>query len=190
MHHGNGTQDIFYDDPNVLFFSSHRKTYPGTGPITEIGGPKALGKTINVPFAKAYSDVEMVYIMDALLLPVAKEFDPELVLISAGYDAVQGDFLGGNNLSTDIYGYILHKLLPFANGKMICALEGGYNKEQTALAASSCIKTLLTGECPKPEDSKLQHKSVVDKAIELHAPHWKCLQQTTTTTTTPSEEKK
>lgn len=89
MHHGNGTQDVFYNDPSVLFISAHRKTFPGTGAATEIGSDKAKGTTINVPFAKMYSDAEMVYMMEHLVMPVAKEFDPELVLISAGFDAIQ-----------------------------------------------------------------------------------------------------
>lgn len=90
VHHGNGTQDIFYNDPNVLFFSSHRSFYPGTGHVTEMGTLHAKGKTINVPFPFEYFDEDIIYMFEKLLLPIAKEFAPELILISAGFDAIHG----------------------------------------------------------------------------------------------------
>src|SRR5262249_48502645 len=92
LHHGNGTQHTFREDPTVLYFSTHQfPFYPGTGAIEEIGGGDGRGTTVNVPFPGGMGDAEYVAAFERVLLPIAAEFDPELVLVSAGFDAADGD---------------------------------------------------------------------------------------------------
>lgn len=134
VHHGNGTQEIFYDDPEVLYFSIHRYPfYPGTGDKDEIGAGKGEGYTINVPLWGGKGDLEYKECLEQYLIPRALEFNPELIFISSGFDAYKGDPLGGMNLSIDGYrmiGRLIQKLaLETCKGKVISALEGGYNLE-------------------------------------------------------------
>jgi acetoin utilization deacetylase AcuC-like enzyme len=104
-HHGNGTQAIFYEDPNVFYFSTHQYPfYPGTGSENERGYGKGLGTTLNCPIAPgAYSRIEVIEAFQRKLLPAMEKFKPELVLISAGFDAHERDPLGGFTLKTEDY---------------------------------------------------------------------------------------
>lgn len=130
VHHGDGTQEIFYNDPDVLFISFHqdgRTLYPGSGFINELGGPKALGRTINIPLPPGIPDEGILYVLDALVLPILEEFKPELVLNSAGQDNHYTDPLANMRFSAQGYAKLNQKLAPD-----IAVLEGGY-AIQTAL---------------------------------------------------------
>jgi histone deacetylase 6 len=98
VHHGNGTESLLLEDPNILFFSTHRygnSFYPKTGDINTVGTGKGEGKIVNVPFSGGkVGDAEMLSVFYHILLPIALEFNPQLVLVSAGFDAVRGDPLG------------------------------------------------------------------------------------------------
>ncbi|KAM1036145.1 hypothetical protein ACFX13_039933 [Malus domestica] len=150
VHHGNGTQKMFWKDPRVLFFSVHRHEfgsfYPanGDGFYTMIGEGPGAGYNINVPWENGRcGDADYFAVWDHILVPVAKEFNPDLIIVSAGFDAAAGDPLGGCRVTPYGYAVMLKKLMSFANGKIVLALEGGYNLESIASSTLSCVEVLL-----------------------------------------------
>jgi acetoin utilization deacetylase AcuC-like enzyme len=147
VHHGNGTQDIFYQDGQVLFFSTHQSPwYPGTGAKNEIGEGKGAGKIINCPLPAGSGRAEIVSAFREQLLPAAEAFHPDLVLISAGFDSRQNDPLGQFRLTDpdfkDLTGMLLDIAGKYSNGRLVSVLEGGYNLEGLALAAEAHVRAL------------------------------------------------
>jgi acetoin utilization deacetylase AcuC-like enzyme len=139
VHHGNGTQHSFEQDPSILFFSTHQYPYyPGTGRATERGTGAGEGFTINVPMEAGDGDDEYHAVFLNVLLPAAEAFKPEFVIISAGFDAHRDDPLAGMGLTeagyTDLTGLVAGIAKRHARGRVLSALEGGYNL--TALSAS------------------------------------------------------
>jgi acetoin utilization deacetylase AcuC-like enzyme len=139
VHHGNGTQHSFYDDPSILFFSTHQYPhYPGTGLASERGEGVAEGLTINVPLSPGLGDAEYRQIFEHVLVPAADKFKPEFVLISAGFDAHRNDPLAGMGLTEEGYATLTRIVAGIARrhsrGRIVSCLEGGY--DLTALAAS------------------------------------------------------
>jgi acetoin utilization deacetylase AcuC-like enzyme len=132
VHHGNGTQDIFYDDPTVFYYSLHQYPwYPGTGSAVEIGKCEGEGYTLNVPVEAMTSAVNYMDLFEQGLDRVMKRFSPDLILISAGFDAHQSDPLGQLMLNDESYRRITRRLKEAArataNGRVVSCLEGGYN---------------------------------------------------------------
>ena len=149
LHHGNGTQHSFWEDPTVLYFSTHQfPFYPGTGSIAEIGGGPGLGFTANVPWPGGCGDDEYLDAFDRLLLPLAARFSPDLVIVSAGFDAADGDPLGAMRLSSSGYGRMTERLKTIAGGRLVLALEGGYDLEAISRAAAACTRVLLGETAP------------------------------------------
>lgn len=153
VHHGNGTQDIFWDDPRVLYVSTHEwPAYPGTGRASETGGPGAPGLTINVPLpAGATGDVALAAI-DEIVAPAVEAFAPDWVLVSAGFDAHRDDPLADLAWSAGDYADLTRRVAGFAPGpgRLIAFLEGGY--DLTALARSvGATAAALAGEAYRPE---------------------------------------
>lgn len=148
VHHGNGTQDTFYDDPRVLYFSTHQAPfYPGTGLSSELGEGEALGTTINVPLPATtdFSVYEAVF--RQVMVPAADRFAPQLILVSAGFDAHWTDPLGQMYLSTAAFaklnGVILNLASLLCNGRLVFVQEGGYNLDAMACCAATCLNLLL-----------------------------------------------
>lgn len=134
VHHGNGTQDIFYDDPSVLFASLHLFHpffYPGTGAADENGAGTGAGFTLNVPFPAGVGDAGYTRAIDGLIIPRAREFAPDFILVSAGFDAHWQDPLARATLSLQAYADICRRLVDFAEesarGRILFVLEGGYH---------------------------------------------------------------
>lgn len=132
VHHGNGTQEIFYGDPNVLFFSTHQSPwYPGTGSADETGDGAGLGYTINCPLPAGAGHAEILGAFRKKLLPAAMQFKPSLVLISAGFDSRRGDPLGRFTLKDSDFAEMTAVLMEIAEasagGRVVSVLEGGYN---------------------------------------------------------------
>jgi acetoin utilization deacetylase AcuC-like enzyme len=132
VHHGNGTQDIFYDDPSVFFFSTHQSPwYPGTGAASETGSGAGRGTTLNCPFPAGSGAKEIVGAFERQLIPAMQSFQPELVLISAGFDSRAGDPLGNFRLSDADFADLTKLLCAIADhygqGRVVSVLEGGYN---------------------------------------------------------------
>ncbi len=147
VHHGNGTQDIFYRDGSVLFFSTHQSPwYPNTGSAKERGEGKGAGSTINVPLPAGAGRKQVYAAFENLLLPAADEFKPDLVLISAGFDSRLGDPLGQFTLTDADFADLTRLLTGIAGkycpGKLVSVLEGGYRLDGLAEAAAVHVRTL------------------------------------------------
>lgn len=148
VHHGNGTQDTFYEDGSVFFFSTHQwPWYPGTGPASETGSGPGAGATMNRPFPAGAGRKEILGVFQEDLRRAAQQFRPDLVLISAGFDSRQGDPLGGFTLSdadfTDLTRVMLDVAGEHAGGRLVSVLEGGYNLSGLASAATAHVKALV-----------------------------------------------
>ena len=175
VHHGNGTQASFEEDPDVLYFSTHQfPFYPGTGAIAEVGRAAARGRTVNVPWPAGMGDAEYLAAFDRLLLPIARAFGPELVLVSCGFDAAAGDLLGGMRLSSNGYAALTERVASLAQGRVVLALEGGYNLDAIAAAAAACTRVLLGEELvaadPGPPNATAER--VIREALDAHRPFW------------------
>lgn len=148
VHHGNGTQHAFYDDPAVLFFSTHQfPHYPGTGRASERGIGTAEGLTVNVPMDPGQGDAEYCEIFEQVLQPAADAFKPEFVLISAGFDAHRDDPLAGMALTEDGYGRLTELVCGLARrharGRVLSCLEGGYNLKALARSIERHLLVML-----------------------------------------------
>jgi acetoin utilization deacetylase AcuC-like enzyme len=132
LHHGNGTQDAFYEDPRVLFISTHQYPhYPGTGGIREVGHGPGEGFNINVPLAAGAGDAEYICVFNRLVYPLLEAYQPQLILVSAGFDAHEKDPLGGMNLTEDGYEamvkVLMRSALQLCADRLLLVLEGGYH---------------------------------------------------------------
>lgn len=132
LHHGNGTQNAFYDRDDVLYFSTHQfPHYPGTGHWSELGAGKGEGCTINIPLFPGKTDSDYNYIFEKILFPIAEKFQPDFILVSAGFDIYHGDPLGGMRITSEGFGSLAHSLKRLAEkhcqGRILITLEGGYN---------------------------------------------------------------
>lgn len=154
VHHGNGVQQAFYDDPNVLYISLHvhrgGKFYPAGdyGDHLHCGEGPGLGVNINIPWKNhGMTDGDYIYAFQQIVMPVAQEFNPDFVIVSAGFDAAEGDMLGQCHVSPGGYAQMTHMLMSLADGKVCVCLEGGYNLRSIAVSALAVTKTLM-GEAP------------------------------------------
>ena len=147
-HHGNGTQEIFYNSAEVMYVSLHqdgRTLYPGTGSVEEIGEGGGVGYTINIPYPPAAADDAFIKAMDYVVEPVVKQFDPEWVLVSVGFDSLHDDPISSLQMSSQGYKELFQRTKDLArthsSGKWVAALEGGYGKTvpDAALSAISAM---------------------------------------------------
>jgi acetoin utilization deacetylase AcuC-like enzyme len=147
VHHGNGTQDTFYADPHVLYFSTHEYPfYPGTGSIDETGARDGEGFTVNVPLLAGWGDDEYQAVFEDILAPVAKRFEPQLIMVSAGYDAHWADNLALMQVSVSGFARLVEITKTLADmlcqGRMVFTLEGGYHLEAMPLAIGATLDIL------------------------------------------------
>ncbi|MFB9172034.1 histone deacetylase family protein [Roseibium salinum] len=147
VHHGNGTQDIFWDDPNVMYCSTHQMPlYPGSGAASETGEANTI---VNAPLAPGEDGAGFKEAFEAVILPRLEKFAPELVIISAGFDAHARDPLGGLNLVEADFAWATRALMDVAdkhaNGRVVSVLEGGYDLEGLARSVAAHVMTLMTG---------------------------------------------
>ncbi|VDN98664.1 unnamed protein product [Rodentolepis nana] len=203
VHHGNGTQTMFYADPSVLYISLHRfddgAFFPGTGSIDEIGTGMGIGFTINIAWPKGIGmgDAEYLAAFRYIVLPVAKEFKPEMILVSCGFDAAPGHpaNLGGYNVSPAAFGWMTRLLTDheIAGGRIALCLEGGYELNSLCDCSEACIRALLRAtyertsglqdapllnRLPDSERTREPHPAALETlkyVARLHSPHWKCL---------------
>ncbi|KAG9236141.1 hypothetical protein BJ875DRAFT_357559, partial [Amylocarpus encephaloides] len=193
VHHGNGIQNIFYDDPNVLYISIHvykdsngGHFYPGKpedetipdGGIPNVGGGVGIGRNINIGWhSQGMGDAEYMAAFQKLVMPIGYEFNPDLVIISAGFDAAKGDDLGGCFVSPECYSHMTHMLMSLAGGKLAVCLEGGYNLAAISESALAVTQTLM-GEPPRRiKIPPLNHRAGKDLEMvrNYHSPYWNCL---------------
>ncbi|KAL6305042.1 histone deacetylase complex protein [Sparassis latifolia] len=154
IHHGNGTQRTFYDDPSVLYVSLHRYEggyfYPNGpfGSMISCGQGPGIGYSVNIPWPeKGMGDADYILAFQKVVMPIAVEFAPELVIISAGFDAAEGDTLGECHVTPTGYAHMTHMLSSLANGRLVVALEGGYCLDAISKSALAVTKVIL-GEVP------------------------------------------
>ncbi|KJZ78848.1 hypothetical protein HIM_01621 [Hirsutella minnesotensis 3608] len=190
VHHGNGIQNIFYHDPNVLYISIHvyqnGEFYPGKPPnpmtpdggIENCGSGPGLGKNINIGWhEQGMGDGEYMAAFQKIVMPIAKEFNPDLVVISAGFDAADGDELGGCFVTPACYAHMTHMLMSLADGKVAVCLEGGYNLSAISNSAVAVAKTLMGEPPPKMELPKINREAarILAKVQAHQAPYWDCM---------------
>jgi acetoin utilization deacetylase AcuC-like enzyme len=182
VHHGNGTQWIFYEDPRVLYISTHQYPfYPGTGAAEDVGRGKGLGYTVNVPLEAGATDDDYREVFKAVVTPVIDQFKPELVMISAGFDAHERDPLARMRLSTAGYASMTASLSEAADkhchGRIVAVTEGGYD----LAALKACLQTTLAVLDGSAVDSSAEtapgptsrSRSAIAAVRAVHARFWK-----------------
>ncbi len=178
VHHGNGTQDIFYEVGDVLYLSAHQSPfYPGTGWVEEVGDGEGRGMTVNVPLPAGSGEDVYAAAFAGVFLPVLREFGPDLILISAGYDAHRNDLLGGMALQEDSFERFAAALASLASeigaAPLALLLEGGYNLEALSGGVAATIRGIERGEDPAWD--RAVGARPVDAARKGLAPYWESL---------------
>ena len=144
VHHGNGTEDIFAADPDVLYVSTHQfPFYPGSGRVDARGEGRGTGATVNVPLPSGSGPAAYLYAFDRVVLPAIEKFRADIVLVSAGFDAHRRDPLASMNLDERAYALLTRKLLDISRGRLAALLEGGYDLDALAASACAMLATLL-----------------------------------------------
>ncbi|XP_005377402.1 PREDICTED: histone deacetylase 9 isoform X3 [Chinchilla lanigera] len=189
VHHGNGTQQAFYADPSILYISLHRydegNFFPGSGAPNEVGTGLGEGYNINIAWTGGLDppmgDVEYLEAFRTVVMPVAKEFDPNMVLVSAGFDALEGHTppLGGYKVTAKCFGHLTKQLMTLVDGRAVLALEGGHDLTAICDASEACVNALLGNELePLAEDILHQTPNMnavasLQKIIEIQSKYWK-----------------
>ncbi|MEO7096340.1 MAG: histone deacetylase [Polyangiales bacterium] len=171
VHHGNGTQDIFWADPDVLYLSVHQYPYyPGTGAPTELGAPNAKGATVNVGLPHGSGDADYAAVFDHVFLPALTKFKPDLLLVSAGFDAFQHDPLAGMRVTHDGFAQMAQRLRAFADahtgGRIVAVLEGGYDLDGLSGGMTRVLSAFSAPASPLPPLAPLPENMVARAAIE------------------------
>uniref|UniRef100_A0A2I3H524 Histone deacetylase n=1 Tax=Nomascus leucogenys TaxID=61853 RepID=A0A2I3H524_NOMLE len=193
VHHGNGTQQTFYQDPSVLYISLHRHDdgnfFPGSGAVDEVGAGSGEGFNVNVAWAGGLDppmgDPEYLAAFRIVVMPIAREFSPDLVLVSAGFDAAEGHPapLGGYHVSAKCFGYMTQQLMNLAGGAVVLALEGGHDLTAICDASEACVAALLGNKVdPLSEEGWKQKPNLnairsLEAVIRVHSKYWGCMQR-------------
>ncbi|XP_069345419.1 histone deacetylase 7 isoform X3 [Eulemur rufifrons] len=193
VHHGNGTQQTFYQDPSVLYISLHRHDdgnfFPGSGAVDEVGSGSGEGFNVNVAWAGGLDppmgDPEYLAAFRTVVMPIAREFSPDLVLVSAGFDAAEGHPapLGGYHVSAKCFGYMTQQLMNLAGGAVVLALEGGHDLTAICDASEACVAALLGNKVdPLSEEGWKQKPNLnairsLEAVIRAHSKYWGCMQR-------------
>ncbi len=179
VHHGNGTQHIFEAERDVLFISLHQfPFYPGTGALSERGTGEGFGSTVNLPLPAGAGDSEYLATFDAVVVPILREFRPDVLLVSAGFDAHERDPLASMQLTSSAFGGFAARLRAVAEeacgGRLILALEGGYDLAALGEAVRLVSGELATSEPevgPSPSPTPLANQ-LIETFCEVHGPRW------------------
>ncbi|KAF2365725.1 Histone deacetylase domain [Trinorchestia longiramus] len=186
VHHGNGTQSMFYDDPHVLYMSLHRydegSFFPGTGAPQEVGENDGYGFNVNIAWSGSLNpplgDAEYMAAFRTIVMPIAKDFNPDIVLVSAGFDAAAGHPgpLGGYKLSPSCFAYMTSQLMTLARGKVVLALEGGYHIPSVCDGVEACVRALLGEPLPPLPARHTQPcqpaRDTLHTVIAIQSSHW------------------
>mmetsp|Transcript_8093 Transcript_8093/g.9747 ORF Transcript_8093/g.9747 Transcript_8093/m.9747 type:complete len:400 (-) Transcript_8093:1428-2627(-) len=187
VHHGNGTQRCFINDENVMYFSVHRhdngRFYPhGESSAAEtVGIGNGVGRTVNVALnGKGYGDDDFLAVWEHVLLPIGKEFAPEIVIVSAGFDAALGDTTGGCKVTPGGYAKLIRGLKGLTNGKVVAILEGGYHIKSLSESVAACIEELQRDDdCNSYKYDKQRilpgTTTAINSTIRAHKVHWKSI---------------
>jgi acetoin utilization deacetylase AcuC-like enzyme len=181
LHHGNGTQHVFEDDPRVLYVSTHQfPFYPGTGAATEVGRGAGAGLTLNAPCPAGFGDAEFARIFDELVLPVLRQFAPEFLLVSAGFDCDARDPLGALTVTPAGIARMARALVAladeYAGGRVVAVLEGGYDLDALVDGTGVLLDALAGGSAPLPpprSGDARRADPVLARVRAAHAPYWR-----------------
>lgn len=154
VHHGNGTEDVFIEADDVLYVSTHESPqYPGTGAATVAGEGTAAGKTVNIPLSSGAGDAAYGEAFERIVVPIVEQFDPGLVLVSAGYDAHRSDPLGGMQVTDAGFGHLTRHLMSrlprYGAGRLGFVLEGGYDLTALTNSVDATVSALASPESPR-----------------------------------------
>ncbi|KAG9509319.1 Histone deacetylase 5, partial [Fragariocoptes setiger] len=189
VHHGNGIQKMFYGNPDVLYMSLHRHDdgnfFPGSGDISELGEGRAVGKTINIAWScdlnqTVIGDAEYLAAFRAIVMPIAVEFEPEIVLVACGFDGAEGHppNLGGYKISPACFAHMTKRLMSLADGKIVLALEGGYEIKSICDSATACLSTLLGDQIQPISEQEwrrqpcLPAKEILHRVASITSDYW------------------
>ncbi|XP_031180001.1 histone deacetylase 7-like [Sander lucioperca] len=197
VHHGNGTQEAFYNDPSVLYISLHRyddgNFFPGSGHPSEVGAGAGEGFNVNVGWTGGLNppmgDAEYLAAFRAVVMPIAHEFSPDVVLVSAGFDAVEGHVssLGGYKVTAKCFGFLTRQLMSLAGGRVVLALEGGHDLKAICDASESCVSALLGMEVEPLSQSVLDQKPCenavqsLQRVIQVQGEYWQSVKDSAAT---------
>ncbi|XP_032376505.1 histone deacetylase 7 isoform X2 [Etheostoma spectabile] len=187
VHHGNGTQEVFYSDPSVLYISLHRyddgNFFPGSGSPAEVGSGAGKGFNVNVAWTGGLDppmgDAEYIAAFRSVVMPIAQEFSPDVVLVSAGFDAAEGNPapLGGYKVSARCFSFLTSQLMSLAGGRLVLSLEGGHDLTAICDASEACVSALLDIQDPLPEEVLLQKPNAnavrsLQTVIQIQSQYW------------------
>jgi acetoin utilization deacetylase AcuC-like enzyme len=185
LHHGNGTQHAFENDPSVLYFSTHQSPYyPGTGSLRETGTGAGQGYTVNIPLTTGFGDAEFITLYERVLTPIALQFNPELILVSAGFDIYMEDPLGGMNVTPEGFAGLTRSLMDIAQkccqGRIVFVLEGGYSLKGLRDSVRAVLQEMagLTKSMTKsyPESTNPERiNPFIEQIIGIQKSYWKTL---------------
>ncbi|MCP3904066.1 MAG: histone deacetylase [Planctomycetes bacterium] len=180
VHHGNGTQDILYERPDVLFISTHqRPLYPDTGAVGEIGAGAGRGYTVNLPLPPGQTDADYLALFRRIVVPIAHSYEPELVLVSAGFDAHARDPLADMRLSAEGFAALLAEVRDIAErhakGRLALILEGGYDLRSLAHSVNACVAGLAPPRIQPDGSAQMDLSAAHEDLARSHAAHWPCL---------------
>ncbi|XP_020502557.1 histone deacetylase 7 [Labrus bergylta] len=197
VHHGNGTQEAFYNDRGVLYISLHRfdngNFFPGGGHPSEVGEGEGKGFNVNVGWTGGLNppmgDAEYLAAFRAVVMPIAHEFSPDVVLVSAGFDAVEGhsSALGGYKVTAKCFGFLTRQLMSLAGGRVVLALEGGHDLKAICDASEACVSALLGMEVEPLSQSVLDQKpcgnavKTLQSVIKVQGEYWQSLKDSAAT---------
>src|SRR5579875_357824 len=171
VHHGNGTQAIFWDDPRALYVSTHQSPlYPGTGSVEATGGPHARGLTINLPVPPGATGDVLLYAYDEVVAPAVAAFEPTWVLVSSGFDAHRADPLAHLALSAGDYAELAKWAAALVPGRLAIVMEGGYDLRAVCMSAGAMLSALFDGHYrPEPPTSGGPGREAIDAAKNARA---------------------
>ncbi len=180
VHHGNGTQHAFESRDDVLYVSVHRHPFfPNTGPADRVGEAKGEGYNVNIPLSGGASDSDYFAVFDRILAPIVDEYAPDLLLISAGFDAHQRDPLGGMQVSTDGFEQLCARVDRWAerlaDGRLALVLEGGYDLDGLADSVEYCTRVLAGGEVAEREyETGEAIEATIEDVTRIQSGYWSC----------------
>ncbi len=181
LHHGNGTQHSFWTSPEVLYFSTHQYPYyPGTGALDEVGGKEAPGFTINVPLPSGCLDEDFAQIFERILLPIGRQFQPELILVSAGFDTYYEDPLGAMMVTPKGFARLTRIVLGLAEavcrGRLLLVLEGGYHLDGLRQSIRAVLRELQGDSILTPEETEADNRAdlaIVRQVWKIQQSYWR-----------------
>lgn len=189
VHHGNGTQHMFEDDPNVLYLSVHQYPfYPGTGAADEVGRGEGKGATVNVALPAGCGDAEYVAAWNRAIEPALRAFRPELILVSGGFDAFAGDPIAGMEVTIDGFRWLADQVCAMADevaeGRVVCVLEGGYDLAGLGGSVAAVFEAFVaesksrSSETPARRatsgcaETQAAARRAIDATVEAHEPEF------------------